>query len=66
MFGEGDWAELEAYMLRLGNDDELRASLGEQALAFAREHFDAMKNAKRTFEFYNRLYVREAYGYSVH
>ncbi|MBW7476720.1 glycosyltransferase family 4 protein [Paenibacillus oenotherae] len=66
LFGEGDWAELEAYMIRLGNDDELRASLGEKALAFAREHFDATKNAKRTFEFYNRLYVREAYGYSVH
>lgn len=47
------------YMVRIGNDRALHEKLGQQALEFAQENFDARKNTKRTFEFYNRFFVRE-------
>lgn len=40
-------------------DQEKRASFAENAIAYAHENFDAEKNAKRTFEIYEKLLVNK-------
>lgn len=42
-------------ILQLGENENLRHEYGRNALDFARENFDSVKNARRTFEFYNRF-----------
>ena len=37
------------------SDEEERKLLGKAAEAFAREHFDAIKNAEKVFDFYDKI-----------
>ncbi|WP_458120262.1 glycosyltransferase family 4 protein [Paenibacillus sp. Z6-24] len=59
LFESGDYNEMAQYMIKIGTDPALYEKLGQSALSFAEENFDARKNAKRTFDFYNRFFVRE-------
>ncbi|WP_211749203.1 glycosyltransferase family 4 protein, partial [Paenibacillus sp. Marseille-Q4541] len=45
-------------ILQLGENKNLRVEFGRNALSFAQENFDSVKNAKRTFEFYNRFQTK--------
>lgn len=59
LFEDRNHKAMEDYMVKIGTDKALYEKLSQNALAFAEENFDARKNTKRTFDFYNRFFVRE-------